>query len=144
MVEIMKYNIEFKRFGPQKEIQKLIRELITRIEKKTKSFSPDVVFLRLLVEENSVRTLYRVSITLEVPEKTLATKEERHDLDETIRDAFAEIERQLEAHKATFRGEHLWKRRARREATQTKMNAAPSEQDTREVFFRRGGRKANG
>jgi ribosome-associated translation inhibitor RaiA len=100
---------------PQKELQKLITDLITKIEKKTKAFSPDVVFLRLMIEENSVRALYHVSITLELSEKTLAAKEERHDLNETIRDAFADIERQLEAHKATLRGEHLWKRRARRE-----------------------------
>ena len=111
----MNFNIEFKGCAPQKEIQKLIQELITRIEKKTKGFSPGAVFLRLLVEENSVRTLYQVSITMKLPEKTLAAKEERHDLKETIRDAFAEIERQLEAHKATLRGEHLWKQRARRE-----------------------------
>jgi ribosome-associated translation inhibitor RaiA len=111
----MNCNIEFKSFAPQKEIQRLIQELITRIEKKVKGFPPDVVYLRMMVEENSVRTLYHVSLVLELPEKTLATKEERHDLDETIRDAFAEIERQLDAHKATLRGEHLWKQRARRE-----------------------------
>jgi hypothetical protein len=35
----------------------------------------------------------------------LATQEPRHDTDETIRDAFAEIERQLDAYKATLRGE---------------------------------------
>jgi ribosomal subunit interface protein len=113
--ENMNFNIEFKGFAPQKQIQNLIQERIKRIEKKTKGFSPEVVYLRLMMEENSVRTLYRVSLTLELPEKTLAAKEERHDLDETIRDAFAEIERQLEAHKATLRGEHLWKQRARRE-----------------------------
>jgi ribosome-associated translation inhibitor RaiA len=111
----MNCNIEFKGFAPQKEVQKLIKELITKVEKRTKSFSPDIPYLRLMVEENPVRALYHVSITLTLPEKTLATKEERHDLHETLRDAFAEIERQLEAHKATLRGEHVWKRRARRE-----------------------------
>jgi ribosome-associated translation inhibitor RaiA len=107
--------IELKGFAPQKEIQKLIQELIHKVEKRAKSFSPDGVFLRLMVEENSVRRLYHVSLVLEVPEKTLATKEERHDLAEALRDAFAEIERQLEHHKSTLRGEHLWKRRAKRE-----------------------------
>ena len=111
----MNFNIEFKGCAPQKEIQKLVKELITRIEKKTKGFSFDAVFLRLLVEENSVRTLYQVSITMKLPEKTLAAKEERHELKETIRDAFAEIERQLDAHKATLRGEPQWKRRTKRE-----------------------------
>jgi ribosome-associated translation inhibitor RaiA len=111
----MNCNIEFKGLAPQIQTQNLIKELITKLEKKTKRFSPDEMFLRLLVEENSARTLFRVSVTLEVPEKTLAAQEERHDLEETVRDAFAEIERQLEAHKATLRGEPMWKRRARRE-----------------------------
>jgi ribosomal subunit interface protein len=111
----MNCNIEFKGLAPQIRVQNLIRELITKLEKKTKRFSPDEVFLRLLVEENSTRTLFRVSITLKVPEKTLAAQEERHDLEETVRDAFAEIERQLEAHKATLAGEPMWKRRAKRE-----------------------------
>lgn len=107
----MKFNLEFKGFAPQKDVQKLITQLIGKIQKKTESFSPDVVYLRLLVEQNSVRALYHVSISLTLPEKTLATKEERHDLRETLRAAFAEIERQLEAHKATLRGEHTCKRR---------------------------------
>src|SRR5690349_1951882 len=88
----MNCNIEFKGFAPQKEIQKLIKELITKVEKKTKNFSPDIAYLRLMVEENPVRALYHVSITLTLPGKTLATKEERHDLHQTLRDAFAEIE----------------------------------------------------
>jgi ribosome-associated translation inhibitor RaiA len=111
----MNCNIEFKGFAPQKEVQKLIKELITKVEKRTKGFSLDVVYLRLMVEENPVRALYHVSITLTLPQKTLATQEERHDLHEALRDAFAEIERQIEAHKATLRGEHVWKRRGRRE-----------------------------
>ena len=111
----MKLNIEFKGFVPEVHTQRLIKKLITKLEKKIQRLSPDEVFLRLLVEENATRTLYHASIVLEFPEKTLATKEERHDLHETLRDAFAEIERQLEAHKATLRGEHVWKRRARRE-----------------------------
>jgi ribosomal subunit interface protein len=111
----MNYNIEFKNYTPQKEIQKRIQELIGKIEKKAQAFSPDARYLRLMLEENSVRKLYRVSITLELPKKTLATNEERHELVAAIRDAFAEIERQLEAHKATLRGEPVWKRRTRRE-----------------------------
>jgi len=68
-VEIMKCHIEFKGFAPQKESQKQITDLVTKIEKKTKAFPLDVVFLRLMIEENTVRALYHVSITLELPEK---------------------------------------------------------------------------
>ena len=67
----MNYNVEFKNFTPRKEIQKLTRELIGKIEKKAQAFSPDARYLRLMLDENSVRKLYRVSITLELPKKLL-------------------------------------------------------------------------
>ena len=76
----MKHNIEFKHFEPQEHVRKLIEELISRLEKHLKDFNQDVVFFRLLVEENPVRTLYHVSVTLDVPGKTIAAKEERHDV----------------------------------------------------------------
>jgi ribosome-associated translation inhibitor RaiA len=111
----MNFNIEFKNFAPHKEAQSLIHELVGKIEKKAKAFPPEALFLRLMVEQNPARKLYHASITLTLPEKILATKAERHDLHATLRDAFAEIEEQLQAHKSTLRGEHLWKRRTRRE-----------------------------
>ena len=117
----MKHNVEFKNFEPEARIRKLIAQLINKLQKRAKRFPPDEVFLRLMIEENPVRKLYHVSLTLEIPgktpatKKTLATKEERHDLTETLRNAFDEIERQFEAYKSTLLGEHLWKRRARRE-----------------------------
>jgi ribosome-associated translation inhibitor RaiA len=117
----MKHNVEFKNFEPEERIRKLIAQLINKLQKRAKRFPPDEVFLRLMIEENPVRKLYHVSLVLEIPgkspaiKKTLATKEERHDLHETLRDAFDEIERQLEAYKATVTGEYVWKRRTRRE-----------------------------
>jgi hypothetical protein len=71
----MNFNIEFKDFTPQKRIQKLIQELVAKTEKKTNGLSPDVAFLRLLLEENSARKLYRVSINLKLSGKTLVAKE---------------------------------------------------------------------
>ena len=104
-----------------------------------------------MIEENPVRKLYNVSLTLELPgkspatKKTLATKEERHDLGETLRDAFAEIARQLEAYKSTLRGEHLWKQRARRDKLrQMKAVVVPVEQGYRELFFPLASRQLKG
>jgi len=111
----MKRGIEFKNFQPEAGLVKLIGRLVGKLERKAKRFPPDGVFLRLMVERNPARTLYHASLTLGAPEKTLAAKVERHDPVETIREAFAEIERQLEAHKSILRGEPVWKRRARRE-----------------------------
>ena len=116
----MNHNVEFKNFEADQPIRGLIDTLIRKLEKKAKRFPPDEVFLRLMVEENPARTLYRVSLTMEIPgeapatAKILPAKEERHDLTEALRDAFMEIDRQLEAYKASLRGEHWWKRKARR------------------------------
>ena len=116
----MKQNVEFKNLEPDHMIRKLVNQLTKKLERKAKRFPPDEVFLRLMVEENPARTLYRVSLTMEIPgaapatQKTLPAKEERHDLTEALRDAFTEIDRQLEAYKASLRGEQWWKRKARR------------------------------
>jgi ribosome-associated translation inhibitor RaiA len=108
-------NIEFKNLSAEETTRKLIDQSTLKLRKKLARLDGDETFLRIMVEENSVRKLYRVSISLELPKKTLASQEERHDLNETIRDGFSEIERQIETYKATLRGEHEWKRRARRE-----------------------------
>jgi ribosome-associated translation inhibitor RaiA len=108
-------NIEFKNLPPDETLRKLTDQLTGKLRKKLARLAGDESFLRILVEENTARKLYRVSITLELPKKTLASQEERHDINETIRDAFIEIDRQIETYKATLRGEHEWKRRARRE-----------------------------
>ena len=111
----MKFNLEFKNFESDDKTRKLIQRLIAKLDKKLLSFSDDEVFLRLMIEANPARTLFRASLTLTVPEKTISATEERHDLAETIRDAFAEIDRQAEARKAVLRAEPAWKRKARRE-----------------------------
>jgi ribosome-associated translation inhibitor RaiA len=110
----MKHNVEFKNFEPDQKIRKLITQLINKVDKRAKRFSPEELFLRVVIEKNPVRKLYRVSITMSMPQKTLAAKAERHELTDSLRDAFVEIERQLEAHKATLTGEYAWKRVTRR------------------------------
>jgi ribosome-associated translation inhibitor RaiA len=108
-------NIEFKSLSAEETTRKLIDQSTRKLRKKLARLDGDETFLRIMVEENSVRKLYRVSISLELPKKTLASQEERHDLNETIRDGFSEIEHRIETYKVTLRGEHEWKRRARRE-----------------------------
>jgi ribosomal subunit interface protein len=132
----MRHNIEYKHFEPRDQVRKLIDQLITRLEKHTQNFRKESVFLRVLIEENAVRTLYHVTVTLDLPGRTLATKAERHDLEATLRDAFAEIERQVEKYKASLRGEQYYKRATRREEIRrkTKVEPIPSDMRTREMF----------
>lgn len=110
----MNHNVEFKNLQPDEKIRRLITQLINKLEKRAKRFPPDEMFLRVMIEEIPARKLFHVSITLRMKKKTLATQAERHELTDSLRDAFVEIERQLEAHKATLTGEYVWTRVSRR------------------------------
>jgi ribosomal subunit interface protein len=131
----MKHNLEFKNFSPNRRLRELVEELIARLERHAPNFPADAVFLRLFVKENAKRKLYHVSLTCEVPGRTLAAQEDRHDAEEAVREAFAEIERQLEKHKEVLRRSYLYKRPARREELRReKAEAIPAEERERELF----------
>jgi RNA polymerase sigma factor (sigma-70 family) len=110
----MKHQVEFKGFAPAGSVRSLIESRIAHIESISRALRDDTLFLRVVVEQVSVHKLLRVSITLEVPQKTLAAKEEAHDPEAAIRGAFQKIEKQLEAYKSSIGGEHWWKRVERR------------------------------
>src|SRR5262245_31559265 len=133
----MKSNIEFKDFQAPESVRKLIDRRTSKLEKNLRKFSPELVYLRLMVEQNTVRSLYTISITLDLPGTTLAAREEQHDVQDGIRRAFSELERQLDRYKANLRLEH-WKRPARREEARQMKAAATSSvaaESKRDTFF---------
>jgi len=119
------HHLEFKDWEPSARVRELVDQSIARIDRLVASFSWEPVFLRVFVERNAARTLYRVSLTLDVPGRTLAAHEERHDVEDAIHEAFAEIERQITKHRETQRGDDAYKRPARRAHLQ-RHKAAPS------------------
>jgi RNA polymerase sigma factor (sigma-70 family) len=132
----MQHAVEFKNFEPSPDIKNRIEASVARIRKKAKSLAPDPVFLRCAMEQVPVHKLFRVSITLDVPQKTLAAKEEAHDADAAIRAAFEEIERQLDAYKAARRGEQWWKQNhKRKELRRLKIGGGESGNQDRDWFF---------
>jgi len=56
----MKRNIEFKGFEPQQSVRKLIDRLISKLQKNGSMFSPELVHVRVMVEQNSVKSLYTI------------------------------------------------------------------------------------
>src|SRR5262245_16262937 len=101
----MQRDIEYKNFDAPENVKQVLDQLISKLEKSTSTFPEESVYVRLMVEENSARSLYNISLTLDVPGKTLAAKEEQHDLQAGIREIFTEIERQQEKYKANLRRE---------------------------------------
>jgi ribosomal subunit interface protein len=110
----MKHTVEFKNWTPDAEVRELLETQIGRLERLAKSLPQESLSLRVVVERNETRTLYGVSITLELPGPNLSTNEERHDLREAIRDAFAELRRQLEKYREKLTHAPEYKRPARR------------------------------
>jgi ribosomal subunit interface protein len=131
----VKHNLEFKNCTPDRRVRQFVEASIARLDEVVNSRS-SAVFLRVFVEKNAVRALYRVSLTLNVPGRTLAAQEERHDLLETLREAFMELERELRKHKEKLTHSDTYKRPARRpQLRRQKTEAVPHEQRRRELFF---------
>ena len=131
----MRRNLEFKNFSPGHRLSELVEQLIARLDRHAPNSPADTIFLRLFMDENAARKLYHVSLTCDVPGRMLAAQEERHDAEEAVREAFVEIERQLEKHKETLSHSYLYKRPARREELRRqKAEAFPAEERVRELF----------
>ena len=109
----MKRSIDVKHVAARRVVQTLLDDLMDRLEEKLKHFPDDAVSVRAVFEENGRRTLYRTSLTCHVPRHTIVAHDEHRDPGLSIRNAFAEVERQLERRKATIFHEH-GRRRSRR------------------------------
>jgi len=132
----MQQAIEFKNFEPAPLVRTRMETLAAHLHKQLKGLAPHPVYLRCFVEQVPVHKLFRVSIKLDVPQKTLAAKDESHDVEGTIRAAFEEIERQLEDYKAALRGEQWWKlHRKRKELRQFRIGGGESGERDRDWFF---------
>ena len=95
----MKRTIELKHVEPRAHVQRLLEELLDRLEEKFDPRHHDSVSAHIVFEENAARRLYRTSLTCHVPGHTLAAHEERREPGTSIRETFKELERQLEKHK---------------------------------------------
>ena len=109
----MKRFIEIKHVGPRAQVQQLLAGLCDRIEEKLRHFSADTVTLHVLFEESGTHKLYRTAVTCHVPGHTVAAHEENRVPGACIREAFAELSRQLEKQKAIVRHEHDLRRSKR-------------------------------
>ena len=116
----MKQIVELKHVGPKQHVRTLLEELIARLEEKLQHIPPDAVSLHVVFEENGSHKLYRTSLSCHVPGHLAVAHEERRDAGQSIRFAFAELERQLDKQKAILRHDQL-----RRKSQRTQRKAAP-------------------
>jgi len=106
----MRRFIELKHVQAKELVRTLLEELSDRLQEKLTHFKEDSVSLHVVFEENGKRTVYRTSVTCHVPGHTIVAHEERREPGESIRETFAEVERQLEKQKAILRREKMVRR----------------------------------
>src|SRR5215510_3209521 len=111
----MNYTAEFRDWTPDQATRELLKKQIDRVQRLTRTRRPESFSLRIVIDRNAKRRLYRVAIRLELPGPDISSSEERHDLREAIHDAFAEVRRQLEKYRDQLRHTSEYKRRSRRE-----------------------------
>lgn len=99
----MKRIIDVKHVGPKAHVQRLLEELLDRLEKRLTHFPADTVSVHVVFEENRAHRLYRTALTCHVPGHTLVAHEERRDAGSSIRETFEELERQLDKQNALRR-----------------------------------------
>ena len=98
----MKRIIELKHVGPRDHVRLLLEDLLDRLESKLTRFSADATSSHIVFEEHRAHKLFRAALTCHVPGHILAAHEELRDPGEAIRKVFAEVERQLQKHKAAL------------------------------------------
>ena len=102
----MQHSLTLKHVQIKPFFRNLVEELLARLEEQTATFGDTAVFTHVVIEQNKARTLFRVSLNATFPRKTLAVHEEGHDAVKTVREAFDELERQLNKFKAKLSHEH--------------------------------------
>ena len=109
----MRRTIELKHVGPRGHVQRLLGELIDRLEEKLQRIAQDALSVHAVFEENGSHKLYRTSLTCHLPGHLVAAHEEGRDAGATIRKAFVELERQLDKQMSILRRERLVRRSKR-------------------------------
>jgi RNA polymerase sigma factor (sigma-70 family) len=95
------------------DIENEIAQQTRKVEKRLQVFRPELVHLRGVVEENSAREGFGVSLDLKLPSGNLAAREHGPNYSTVIRAAFDDLIEQLIKHKGHLRNEYKWPRRRR-------------------------------
>jgi RNA polymerase sigma factor (sigma-70 family) len=94
-------------------IEKEIAQQTQKLGKRLQVFRPELVHLRGVIEENSAREGFVVSLDLRLPSGDLAAREHGSNFASAIRAAFDDLLEQVTKHKGLLRSEYKWPRRRR-------------------------------
>jgi RNA polymerase sigma factor (sigma-70 family) len=93
------------------DLEKEINHLIDKLRKRLQVFRPELLHLKGVVEQNSVRAGSAVSLNLRLPSGQLAAQRSAPTPVAAIKSAFDDLLQQTTRHKDLLRSSHKWRRR---------------------------------
>jgi RNA polymerase sigma factor (sigma-70 family) len=106
----MNVHISYK-ISKTSDLERSINQQTEKLGRYLQVFRPELVHLKGIVEENSVRQGIMVSLNLRLPSGQMASQETSSNAVSAVKVAFDDIVEQLKKHKALLRNEHNWPRR---------------------------------
>ncbi len=103
------------------DIEKDIHHHIEKLRKRLQVFRPELVHLKGIVEQNSPREGFLVSLNLRLPSGQMAVQQTAPAATTAFKAAFDDLLQQLTKHKDLLRSSHKW---ARRRAGNTRAEPA--------------------
>lgn len=93
------------------DIEKDINHQVEKLRKRLQLFRPELVHLRGMVEQNSPREGFLVSLNLRLPSGQMAVQSSASAAVPAVKAAFDDLLQQITKHKDVLRSSHKWQRR---------------------------------
>ena len=105
-------NVHFSyKISKTADLEKQTQHQLEKLKKHLQVFRPELVHVKGIVEENSAREGFVVSLNLRLPSGQMAAQEKSATAAAAIRAAFDALIEQLKRHKQVLRSKHKWVRR---------------------------------
>ncbi len=109
----MNVHTSYKNLQKTPDLEREINLQTEKLKKRLQVFRPDLVHLRVTVDQNSAREGFTVAADLRLPSGDMAVKQIAESPEAAIKSAFDQLTEQVTKHKAHLRAEWKWPRRRR-------------------------------
>src|SRR5437868_4308459 len=92
------------------DIEKEINHHIEKLGKRLQVFRPDLIHLKGVIEQNSPREGFIISLNLRLPSGQMAVQHSAATANTALKAAFEDLLQQLNKHKAQLRNTRNWPR----------------------------------
>ncbi len=105
----MNVHISYK-ISKTPDIEKEIAHHLEKLRKRLQVFRPELIHLKGVIEQNSPREGFVVSLNLRLPSGQMAVQESASTANAALKSGFEDLLQQLNKHKAQLRNTHKWPR----------------------------------